>query len=143
MLFRGENKVKGKTSGKKTNTMKHMRNQPSEKTGKVDTVDRHTKGRLIIIDSNLLLTYSAQDYTMLIIDIAELSDYYDCLITCKPGEVEYIKQFCEHWALKADVSERFTNYEEILEKYRILVCFTTKADRDDYKKYYRCDTLSR
>lgn len=120
-----------------------MRNQPSEKTGKIDTVDRHSKTRLIIIDSNLLLTYSAQDYIMLLIDNAEISDYFDCMITCKEGELEYIRQFCEHWALKAEVKERFTGYEEILENYRILVCFTTKADREAYKRYYRCDTLSR
>lgn len=123
--------------------MNKMRNQPNPETGKVDIVDRHTKGRLIIIDSSLLLTYASQDYTMLLVDIAEISDYYDCLITCKPEEVEYMIHFCEHWGLSAKIGERFKNYDDLLRDYRIMVCFTTKRDREEYKKYYRCDVLSR
>lgn len=123
--------------------MNKMRNQPSPKTGKTDIVDRHTKKRLIIIDSSLLLTYAAQDYVMLIMDIAEISDYFDVMVTCREGEMEYMKGFLEHWALVADVKEQFTDYDDLLEEYRILVCFTTKQHREEYKKYYRCDILSR
>lgn len=122
---------------------KKMRNLPSEKTGKIDQIDRHTKKRLIVFDSSLLLTQVSQNYSMLLIDLAELSDYFDVLVVCKPGEVEYVKEFLHHWMLKADVKEHYTDYEEIINEYHIMFCFTTMANRENFKKYYRADCLSR
>ncbi len=129
-------------NGYKVDTSK-MRNQPSDKTGKTDKIDRHTKKRLIIIDFSLLITQSAQDYIMLIMDIAEISDYFDVIVTCRDAEMEYARQFLEHWALVGEVKEEYTGYEDLLEEYRVLVCFTAKKNREAYKKYYRCDVMSR
>ena len=120
-----------------------MRNEVSKKTGKLDIIDRHTKSRLIIVDSALLLTQISQHYTMLLIDLAELSDYFDVLVVCKKEEVEYVKQFLDHWMLKAKVAERYTDYDKILEEYCIMFCFTVMKNREEFRKYYRADCLSK
>ncbi len=120
-----------------------MRNKPSPKTGKVDSIDRHTKKRLIVVDSALLLAQTSQNYTMLLIDLAELSDYFDVLVVGKPGEVDYLKSFLDHWMLKAEVRERYKDYKEIITEYHIMFCFTTMYNRENFKKYYRVDCLSR
>ena len=120
-----------------------MRNQPSPRTGKIDIIDRHTKKRLIVIDSNLLFTQASQHYMMLLIDLAEISDYYDVMLVCKKDRIEELQQFVEHWMLKADVREQFTDYEKILKEYNIMFCFTTMRMRDKFKEYYRVDCLSR
>lgn len=120
-----------------------MRNKPSSKTGKTDSIDRHTKKRLIVIDSALLLTQISQDYIMLLIDLAELSDYFDVLVVTKAGEVNYVKEFLNHWMLKANVREQFKDYKEIIEEYHIMFCFTTMASREEFRKFYRADCLSR
>lgn len=123
--------------------MTKMRNQPSPKTGKVDIIDRHTKGRLIIIDSALLLAQTSQNYIMLLIDLAEVSDYFDVMVVAKDSELDYIREFLDHWMLKATVRERLQGYQEIIEDYRIMFCFTTMRNRDKFKQYYRADCLSR
>lgn len=120
-----------------------MRNKPSPKTGKTDSIDRHTKKRLIVIDSSLLLAQTSQNYIMLLIDLAELSDYFDVLVVTKPGEVEYVKEFMNHWGLKADARERYQDYQEIINEYHIMFCFTTMRNREKFKQYYRVDCLSR
>lgn len=120
-----------------------MRNKPSPKTGKTDSIDRHTKKRLIVIDSSLLLAQTSQNYIMLLIDLAELSDYFDVLVVTKPGEVEYVKEFLSHWMLKAEVRERYQDYQEIINEYHIMFCFTTMRNREKFKQYYRVDCLSR
>lgn len=123
--------------------MGKMRNTPSPKTGKIDIIDRHTKKRLIVIDSSLLLAQSSQNYIMLLIDLAEVSDYFDVLVVAKKEEVEYIKQFLDHWMLKANVRERYKEYQEIISEYNIMFCFTTMRNRENFKQYYRVDCLSR
>lgn len=123
--------------------MGKMRNTPSPKTGKIDIIDRHTKKRLIVIDSSLLLAQSSQNYIMLLIDLAEISDYFDVLVVAKKEEVEYIKQFLDHWMLKANVRERYKEYQEIISEYNIMFCFTTMRNRENFKQYYRVDCLSR
>ena len=120
-----------------------MRNQPSPKTGKTDIIDRHTKKRLIVIDSSLLLAQTSQNYTMLLIDLAEISDYFDVLVVGKPTEVDYIKGFLDHWMLRANVRERYQDYQEIIKEYHIMFCFTTMRNREKFKQYYRVDCLSR
>lgn len=120
-----------------------MRNRPSPKTGKTDSIDRHTKKRLIIIDSSLLLAQTSQNYIMLLIDLAEISDYFDILVVAKTGKVEYVKEFLHHWMLKAEVRERYRDYQEIISEYHIMFCFTTMRNRDKFKQYYHVDCLAR
>lgn len=120
-----------------------IRNQPSAKTGKVDIIDRHTKNRLIIVDSYLLLAQVSQSYIMLLIDLAELSDYFDVMVVCKATEVDYIQEFLDHWMLKATVKPRYQDYQEIIKHNRIMFCFTTMSNREKFRQYYRADCLSR
>lgn len=120
-----------------------MRNQVSPKTGKVDIIDRHTKGRAIIIDSDLLFNGACQDYIMLLIDQAEISDYHDIIIVCRPDDEQKTLDFLEHWMLKAQVLERFTNYKEIISKYKILFAFVSLRNKDKFKEYYHTDCFTR
>lgn len=126
----------------KINTKK-MRNQPNPETGKVDIIDRHSKKRLIVVDGKLLLTQISQDYMMLLIDLAEISDYFDVLVVGKESEMEILKEFLDHWMLKAEVKVAFQDYKEILQQYRIMFCFTTMRSRDKFREYYRVDCFSR
>lgn len=123
--------------------MANMRNQVSPKTGKIDIIDRHTKGRTIIIDSDLLFNGVCQDYMMLLIDLAELSDYIDVIVTCKPEDINKTEEFLDHWMLQAQVKERYTEYKEILAKYRILFCFVSARNQEKYKDYYHSDCFTR
>lgn len=123
--------------------MANMRNQVSPKTGKVDIIDRHTKGRAIIIDSDLLFNGACQDYIMLLIDQAEISDYHDIIIVCRPDDEQKTLDFLEHWMLKAQVQERFTNYKEIISKYKILFAFVSLRNKDKFKEYYHTDCFTR
>lgn len=123
--------------------MANMRNQVSPKTGKIDIIDRHTKGRTIIIDSDLLFNGVCQDYMMLLIDLAELSDYIDVIVTCKPEDINKTEEFLDHWMLQAKVKERYTEYKEILAKYRILFCFVSARNQEKYKDYYHSDCFTR
>lgn len=123
--------------------MANMRNQVSPKTGKVDIIDRHTKGRAIIIDSDLLFNGACQDYIMLLIDQAEISDYHDIIIVCRPDDEQKTLDFLEHWMLKAQVLERFTNYKEIISKYKILFAFVSLRNKDKFKEYYHTDCFTR
>lgn len=123
--------------------MANMRNQVSPKTGKIDIIDRHTKGRTIIIDSDLLFNGVCQDYMMLLIDLAELSDYIDVIVTCKPEDINKTEEFLDHWMLQAQVKERYTEYKEILAKYRILFCFVSARNQEKYKEYYHSDCFTR
>ena len=120
-----------------------MRNQISPKTGKIDIIDRHTKGRTIIVDSDLLFNGVCQDYMMLLIDLAEISDYFDVIVTCKAEDINKTEEFLDHWMLRAEVKERYTDYKEILSKYRVLFCFVSSRNRDKYKEYYHSDCFTR
>lgn len=123
--------------------MANMRNQISPKTGKIDIIDRHTKGRTIIVDSDLLFNGVCQDYMMLLIDLAEISDYFDVIVTCKAEDINKTEEFLDHWMLRAEVKERYTDYKEILSKYRVLFCFVSSRNRDKYKEYYHSDCFTR
>lgn len=120
-----------------------MRNQPSKKTGKVDIIDRHIKGRCLIIDSRLLLIQNSMEISMLIMDIAEISDYYDVLVLAKKGEEDYIKGFLQHWDLAGKVVTEYTGYDQILEKYKILGVFTLAAQAEKMRRYYRSTIFAR
>lgn len=120
-----------------------MRNQPSKKTGKTDIIDRHIKGRCLIIDSRLLLIQNSMEIAMLIMDIAEISDYYDVLVLSKKGEEDYIKGFLEHWGLKGEVVVEYTRYDEILAKYKILGVFTLAHQAEKMRRYYRSTIFAR
>lgn len=108
---------------------------------KKDIIDRHSKKRAILIDEDILFSSGTQDYMHELIDLAEISDYYDCIILAK--NEKKIRKYTEHWALQTLIYPRYKNYEEMKKTYRFLLLFCTKRNIKKMKAYYRCETLMR
>ena len=120
-----------------------IRNTPSPVTGKVDIIDRHTKNRCVIIDIMCLMAYNSMDISMLIMDIAELSDYYDCIVICPKGKEADTEVFLEHWGLNGKVMTEYMDKDEILDEYKILTVFTTRQKQDRMKEYYHTTVFAK
>ena len=104
-------------------------------------IDRHSKKRAILIDEQLLYNDSCKDYINEIIDINELSSYYDTIILS--SDVEYTAHFLVHNSLDALVIQKYTEYEYLKNKYRFLLLLCMRKESRDLKKYYKCEILTR
>lgn len=104
-------------------------------------VDRHSKKRAILIDEQLLYNDSCKDYISEIIDINELSSYYDTIILS--SDVKFTEQFLIHNSLDSFVIEKYTGYEYLKNKYRFLLLFCMRKESRELKKYYKCEILTR
>ena len=104
-------------------------------------IDRHSKKRAILIDEQLLYSDACKDYICELIDINELSTYYDTVILST--DIEFTKHFLNHNSLKASVELKFSNYEKLKNKYRFLVLICPKRESREMKKYYKCEILVR
>lgn len=108
---------------------------------KKDIIDRHSKKRSIIIEDELLFNLNVQDYIHELIDISEISDYYDCIIVTNNCEKVY--KHLEHWGLQALVYKKYTSYKEIKKTYKFLVMFCSKKNSQELRSYYQCELLVR
>lgn len=108
---------------------------------KKDIIDRHSKKRSIIIDDELLLNPNLQDYIHELIDISEISEYYDCIIIT--DNCEKMQKYLDHWALSALVYKKYTSYKEIKRTYKFLVAFCSRKNVQEIRSYYQCETLTR
>lgn len=104
-------------------------------------IDRHSKKRAILIDEQLLYNESCRDYINELIDINELSSYYDTVILTT--DKKYTQEFLIHNSLKSLVVEKYTNYEKLKNKYRFLLLICCKKESKELKKYYKCEILTR
>lgn len=114
-----------------------------EKHKEKDIIDRHSKKRAILIDDELLLNRIVQDYMHEIIDIAEISIYYDCIILTNDLKYGYINEYLDKWGLTAKVIKKFADYQELKEQYRFLVLFSTKKNAKELKNFYKSEVLVR
>ncbi|MBQ9160907.1 MAG: hypothetical protein IJ122_06255 [Methanobrevibacter sp.] len=112
-----------------------------EQEKKKDIIDRHSKKRAILIDEDVLFNSGCQDYMHELIDIAEISDYYDCIILTKNNKK--VQKYVEHWSLHALVYPRYKYYDEMKKTYRFLLLFCTKKNIKHMKDYYKCEILMR
>lgn len=108
---------------------------------KKDTIDRHSKKRAILIEDRLLLSQSSQDYINEIIDINEISEYYDTIILA--DDVMFVKAYLEHYGLKSIVTKKYENCSKLRTKYRFLVMMCMKKELKKLQSFYQCDVLSK
>lgn len=104
-------------------------------------IDRHSKTRAILIDDSLLLNDNCKDYISEIIDINELSIYYDTVVLST--DTRYMKEFLKHNALFSRVEKKYENYSELKKKYKFLFLICMRKDSKKMKDYYRCEILMR
>jgi hypothetical protein len=104
-------------------------------------IDRHSKMRAILIDDSVLLNPVCQDYINEMIDISEISVYYDAIILT--SDKKYVEEYLKHNSLAAKVEEKYTRYEELKKKYRFLLLICTRQESKRLKDYYKCEILSR
>lgn len=104
-------------------------------------IDRHSKKRAILIDEKVLYNPSCQDYINELIDINELSSYFDTIILST--DLEYCESYLRHNALESLVVEKYTNYKSLKDNYRFLLMICTKKESNKLKDYYKCEILTR
>ena len=105
------------------------------------TIDRHSKPRAILIDESLLFNESCRDYITEIIDINELSVYYDTIILS--SDKNYMKEFLLHNSLCSRIESKYEKYKELKNEYKFLLLICMKKDAKKMKEYYKCEILSR
>lgn len=102
-------------------------------------IDRHSKKRAILIEDNLLMNSNCQDFINEIIDINEISVYYDTIILT--SDKNYIEAYLEHNSLASKVENKYSNYDELRKEYRFLVLLCSRKESKQMKDYYKCEIL--
>lgn len=106
-----------------------------------DIIDRHSKRRAILIEDEILFNPNIGQYIHEIIDINEISDYYDTIILT--DDIFYMKRYLEHWMLNSEICKKFDMTEEMRRKYKFILLICSKNHAKYLRKYYQCETLTR
>lgn len=108
---------------------------------KKDIIDRHSKRRAILIEDNVLLNPNIQQYIHEIIDINEISEYYDTIILT--DDEVFMKHYLDHWMLKSEISPKLQMPEEMRKKYKFILMICSKQNAKYLRKIYQCELLTR
>ncbi len=106
-------------------------------------IDKHTKKRALLIDDSILLNPIVEDYIYLLIDICELSNYYDCIIVAEKENMQNVIEKLDHECLVARVVQKYSQYDQLKNKYRFLLAICNESDKQKVKQFYRCEVLTR